>query len=551
MRIVAILAVLAAGCASPQAPPVVTVESPAAPFVRYWTNRLEAEPGPGTWRDFSAALLSWRVLTRPQVARLDAALVAWPDASRRAPDEWKPFEDAPERLPAWSLIRSVELTDADAPVLASPLPHLATVVHVEVVGDLAMHALAATSSLPGVRAVAASGVTIESTRALARARGSRLARLDLWENNLGDELGAVLAERNWPVLEHLEVGANRLTAESAAAIAGLDAPALRSLGLSFNGLGPDGLTLALSSGHQLRKLNLRAAGADSQVALALATVGTAELESLDVSDNAIGDDGVVALAHLPLPKLSELRLNAVGMTQLSATELAGAIRGGIAVLELSRNELHDAGAATLCAEGATGIRLLKLDATRLTDAAVQGLASCEYLRDVESLSLHNNDALTSEGVAALGAARFPRLTAVGLDGCTIGDAGFVALARATWWPQLTHLRVEANQITDGAVRAIFHSPPPRLTNLGLGWNELAAGSAEMLASADLPQLRILSLRGNALDAGALQALAEAAWLRRIEEIDLRSLAFDGLGLALEAIEARVPRGSIVRRDGGS
>lgn len=61
-------------------------------------------------------------------------------------------------------------------------------------------------------------------------------------------------------------------------------------------------------------------------------------------------------------------------------------------------------------------------------------------------------------------------------------------------------------------------------------------------------LTTLSLRGATLDADALRLLVDAPWLEHLDDLDLRALAFDGLGPALDAIATKLPAGATLRRD---
>jgi uncharacterized protein (TIGR02996 family) len=127
---------------------------------------------------------------------------------------------------------------------------------------------------------------------------------------------ALVASPHLGKLRRLSLARNWIGTNAARAIAGADTlPSLRSVDLSLNdAVGARGAS-ALVGAARLREVTLRWCGIDAAL-----DVGASRLESLDLSENALGDDGVRRL--LGIRSLRRLRLENVGASDDGLRALA-------------------------------------------------------------------------------------------------------------------------------------------------------------------------------------------------------------------------------------
>ena len=200
------------------------------------------------------------------------------------------------------------------------------------------------------------------------------------------------------VLQELHLGGNRIGAQGATAIAPHlgTLRALQKLDLRENAIGDDGVrTLALHLGamRALEELILRdnhicAAGARA-VAPHLPVIA---LTKLDLSHNAILDDGVLGLApHLP-PTLRALNLSHNGVGAAGAQALALHLPPALQGMNLNVNRIGDAGACALAPRLPPTLRTLCLVDNALGVQGARAIAQHlpEELYATSDWELHTN-----------------------------------------------------------------------------------------------------------------------------------------------------------------
>ena len=222
--------------------------------------------------------------------------------------------------------------------------------------------------------------------------GGQLEEVLLGQNDVGAEGVAALLAALRPSLRELDLSACALegaagAAPLAAALRQGSLPRLRSLRLNGNTLGPAAaaeLAPALSDAAcSLEALHVQRCGFDSGAAAALAAAAPASLQRLDLSGNALGADGGVALA----------------------AALAGGAAPSLRSLLLCGCSLDDGGIAAL------------VEALTTARKAAAGAAPASL-----ALDLSGNTA----GAAALAALAGAPLTSLCLHDCKIGGGGAAA-----------------------------------------------------------------------------------------------------------------------------
>lgn len=314
----------------------------------------------------------------------------------------------------------------------------------------------------------------------------------------------VILPRN-PQLHHadLRLGGCRLTMDDVNTIANsASLKSLTSLGLGNNAI-------------------------DNEGAMALANSEHLKLRSLDLSGNRISDTGVTALANggiarslTSLSLRNNLRIGAQGVTALANSDKLAALTS----LDLQGNLfIGDQGATALANSTHLRLRSLDLGEDRISDAGATALANSEMARSLTSLGLRDNYVGDRGVMAVAGSDKLRGLTSLDLQQCRVSAQGARALADSAHLRSLTSLNLENNAIGDGGVAALangkgLHS----LTFLGAGYNYIGDMGARALAdSENASSLQILDLRGNSIGDEGMKAIADSGNLTSLKSLDLR------------------------------
>ncbi len=228
--------------------------------------------------------------------------------------------------------------------------------------------------------------------------------------------------RTWRVRE-LSLGYCGLTDRLLAPLADLDAPRLKSLNLPGN---------------------QRVTGA-GLVTLSRAKFFAA-LTSLDLSENRVGPGGIAPLG---------------GAARLERVALAG-------------NPLGDEGlrafaASPLYARHVSSTRALDFADTGMTPQGARVLAEAPPSAGLVALDLSHND-LGDAGVSELVAGPFDRLARLTLTHCRLGDAAALALARSAIMARLAWLDVSDNRLTQAGINYLWKRRRDFQTQLGTARN---------------------------------------------------------------------------------
>jgi Ran GTPase-activating protein (RanGAP) involved in mRNA processing and transport len=273
---------------------------------------------------------------------------------------------------------------------------------------------------------------------------------------------------------------------------------LTELDFSYNKVGPEGAVALAQSAmlKRLRVLELRACDVGEEGAVALAKSGNlAHLVTLNLGANAIGPGGAKALALCPhLKHLTTLAFdeNNIGPSGAQVVAASGFFRQ-LTGLDLSHNEIGPDGALALAkSHNVAKLTSLKLNDNRL-GTGVRFLAASPQFGPLKVLDLSSNE-IDDAGATYLAAGK----TMLGLEELSlsynnIGDAGIKALAAWRGLAKLKKLSLRQNKIGTAGITALAASPHLRgLTELDLGNNPVgAAGAKALAASSVLANLKYL------------------------------------------------------------
>lgn len=290
------------------------------------------------------------------VATLDAALAGWPDAAREAMQHWgleleldrrvsfdrDAQEEVVHEVRTWRGLRA-------RPHPAWTLGRVLDGVGIEELDGRALAALAAWPHAARLTELTLRGDWLDAASLAALGRSAlRPTRLYLtaWRSS-GRPAGpgAALAIAEGPAfarLRHLHLGHHRIGPEGAAALARAGLAELETLDLRWNALGDAGLAALCAAPWRLTRLDAAECDVGPAGAAALAASHLPRtLVDLWLQEDELGDDGVVALAAADWPALRQLWLSGSGLGERGAAALAGA--RGLAGLERLRLGHHRLG----------------------------------------------------------------------------------------------------------------------------------------------------------------------------------------------------------------
>ena len=356
----------------------------------------------------------------------------------------------------------------------------------------------------------------------------KLEKLDLTGNGLDDDgarsLSSVICHCNNLLV--LLLGDNHISDDGALAVAGvlpqLDQLVCLSLGNLIGKEGLKGIAKAVSSLENLSTLDLSGNnknGADLAGSLASVLPSLPSLRCLKLNDARIGPRGTKTLlaALVRTVDLRELGMSGckVGFFGTKAIGSVG-LPLGLTDLDISNNAVGDDGAWQLTSSLATlrNLTSLNLSSNQLGDDAAAEIARLlPSLKQLLHLDLSSNKDVGDAGVEVLAEAlpSMPSLKTLALGSNSIGDAGAIALGRVLESSgSLNWLDLSNNIVADdGAVGlAKGIKTNTSLTHLVLISNKIGdEGAGEFVEHLDTNKsLLILDLAGNPVSSSRMLIL---------------------------------------------
>ncbi|CAD5119403.1 unnamed protein product [Dimorphilus gyrociliatus] len=304
---------------------------------------------------------------------------------------------------------------------------------------------------------------------------------------------------------------------------------LRNLVIGSNRLENDGINMIsynLSSEAILQKLILNDSSFGSLGArhLVSSLKYFTNLSELNLSDNPIKDDGIIAIFTKISPKhLEKLYLENCNFGKLGAIELSKCLSHlkELKILNINQNRIKDEGIISIFDILASNHEKLQeiyaKDCSFSSKAAIEISKLLENFTDLNQLCLSNNR-LENRGTKAIFSAISKynhKLRVIQMSNCSIGIDGIaefaVALQNLTF---LEEIDIQANFIYDEGAQKFFSSfskKNTKLTHLNANYCSFTEKSINDLAKSlkVLKNLTFLSLNGNLVnDAGIVELFSE-------------------------------------------
>jgi Ran GTPase-activating protein (RanGAP) involved in mRNA processing and transport len=274
----------------------------------------------------------------------------------------------------------------------------------------------------------------------------------------------------------------------------------------------------------------------------------ADLDSLDLSDNALGEKGIRACAAVVSHQknLKHIAFQNVGCSVHGCAAVNELLvhSGNLRSIHLLNNMSGCEGAASIAAviSRCPMLEEFKMASSRVGSdggmALAKALATCGT--NLRSIDLHDNP-LTSEVAGALSEVilSHPQLSKINLNDTALEDSGIekISLSLGRVAKNVKHLELEINEITpEGAAeiaRAI--NQMENLEYLNLKENELEDDGALEIAKAllGLKKLETVDMRTNAIKRGGAVALAKAC----VTLPSMKELLLDDNEISENGIEA--------------
>ncbi len=465
---------------------------------------LKAPPSQHAWKQICDALdaLEGRELEKA-IADVNAALVDWPD-SQRYGNQWARSLAANGAEPRLRVARSLNLTGCrgsktviDSVAGSADIAGLKTLIFSLVpISPKKMKILAASPHLADIETMRFSMCFMKDTGFSHFSKSTTiqsLRRLEVGNNDLGERGGKIVATAKTEVfskLESLSYANNKIGTAGCVHLAKAKLPTLRSLDLSRNEVGSEGLAalgasktltglceLTLSDFDQtpamldglagtplLSRLEALRWTGDSEDGGAMlprlfALEGFQGLRVLEVTYQGLVDDDLLALASLENSTLETLKIENAKFTKKGIEALAkSAALANLTVLELSSCGLDDAAATTLLrSPHLKNLRRLGLSGDAVGDAVVDAVLNAPYAKSLKRLSLYETSVGDAGAQAIAKSKSLSTLDYLELSQTKIGDNGATAIAGADGLPKLTYLGLPTDALGAAAKKALRHS----------------------------------------------------------------------------------------------
>jgi len=266
------------------------------------------------------------------------------------------------------------------------------------------------------------------------------------------------------------------------------------------------------------------------------------IESISIDAKAFLNSSSSLLRHTPIRRL---RFIDAGRCFVQLVE--SPMLGQIPEIDLTHNYLGN-GCLNLFARATQLTRLesLHLGFNDITDHGLRLLAGIPHLSTLRELYLNDNRQIGTPGVRALADSPYlGPLRHLDLSGNNLSESALRVLINGDSLRQLDSLTLHNNKIGDAGVESLAHSELLkrmlcRSPALDLSWNNIGPVGARFLAESLLVEpVETLNLDHNAIGDAGLASLAQSPYLRRLKRLLVRENRISDSGV-LALAHSRVP-----------
>jgi hypothetical protein len=208
----------------------------------------------------------------------------------------------------------------------------------------------------------------------------------------------------------------------------------------------------------LRRLRANAMNLNASCVEAIvASRACPQLTVLDLGQNELGPNAVAALVGSPTLQPRVLRLAKCDLDPHDIETLARAPwLAELEELDLGENAVGDRGARALAAVPFRRLRRLALGSCGIATRGFTALVQSKHLARLVHLRIHQNP-IGDGGARALAASRLRSIADLDAQSCEVGDDGIAALAESPSVRAARRWRLGGNLIGDAGARAILES----------------------------------------------------------------------------------------------
>lgn len=284
-------------------------------------------------------------------------------------------------------------------------------------------------------------INISTTGLKRLANFENLTWVSLNKNKINDDGAIILANQG---LSRLDLSENKITEIGLTAI--VNNHSIRQLDLSNNDIKDADITL---NNNSMMSLILDYNKIGDKISRAIAD-HSKELDDLSLSNNAVGNEGLIALSTITSLQSLKVKNNLIDD------------KGVIAFINAEHDYFLD----------------LDFSHNKLGDQAAVAIANKNF--DINSLNLGNNN-ISNIGAIALANSKgtHPSSYRLDLNNNNIGDEGAIAFSQSDL--AITYLNLSHNQITDlGAIALANPIDSLNIYYLDISYNKLTSRSIDML-----------------------------------------------------------------------
>ena len=289
------------------------------------------------------------------------------------------------------------------------------------------------------------GITGEGIQSLvSKSNWPHLKRLDVSDNEIGDEGLEILVCGKWNLLEYLSIRRLDITNKGIEALTKKpEWPNLRKLDASNNKIQDEGLEiLTCGKWPLLEHIVLRSLDISSQGIQILigSRANWSNLKKLEVAGNPIGNKGIEILVSSDWPLLEDLGFEKTEITDEGLEILTRKSNWpNLKGLNISGNEIHDEGLGILAHGKWPLLERLYLDSLEITEKGLTSIASISEWPNLKLIDLSYNENIGEKGLGDFALGKWPFLETLYLRDLSLEWEDLETLAKKSSWPKIKEL----------------------------------------------------------------------------------------------------------------